>query len=61
MAIFLMLPGSPIPDWLVFLAPVVALLLLIQGAQSLRHWYKQRLAHHHPEQEQIAEDNGNNT
>lgn len=45
MALILMLPGSPLPDWLVFLAPVVAVLLIVQGVQWLYHkWVDHQLS-----------------
>jgi len=46
MTILLMLPGSPIPDWLLFLTPLVAALILIQCGQWLYHWFRHRFSHH---------------
>lgn len=51
MHLFLNLPGSPthVPDWLVLLAPLVLLVVIMQGGQLLFRWYKHRFVHHsHP-------------
>lgn len=36
--VFLNLPGSPVPVWLIFLVPIAVILLLIKGGQFLFHW-----------------------
>ncbi|MGN6567260.1 MAG: hypothetical protein ACTHJ0_04875 [Flavipsychrobacter sp.] len=45
--VFLNLPGSPVPVWLVFLLPIAVILLLIKGAQLLFHWLIARFSRRH--------------
>ncbi len=61
MTIFLMLPGSPLPDWLILLFPLALLLLFIQCWQWIHKWYKNRLVMQHnseslPHHEIVVED-----
>ncbi len=51
MTLFLMLPGSPIPDWLILLTPLAVLFLSIYGGEHIHKWYKNRMARHHHNKE----------
>jgi len=51
MTLFLMLPGSPIPDWLILLSPLALLLLLIYCGERIHKWKKNRMAMHHHNKE----------
>ncbi|MBS1690362.1 MAG: hypothetical protein JSS96_16650 [Bacteroidetes bacterium] len=42
--VFLNLPGSPVPVWLIFLLPIALILLLIKGGQLLFHWLITKLS-----------------
>lgn len=44
--VFLNLPGSPVPDWLVFLVPIAVVVLLIKAGQLLFHWVSSIKAFH---------------
>jgi|GEM_PF-1875657 len=43
--VLLNLPGSPVPDWLVFLVPITVVVLLIKGGQLLFHWLSVKISH----------------
>lgn len=46
MKFLLDLPGSDVPDWLLFLIPLVALVLVVQGGKMLYNWYEQKHLRH---------------
>ncbi len=58
MAIMLMLPGSPIPDWLLFLSPLVVLVALMYGGEWMYRKVRQRFfLHKHAEHTICQDDN----
>jgi hypothetical protein len=38
--VLLNIPGSPVPDWLVFLAPLVLLIVIIKTGGWLKQWVR---------------------
>ena len=40
LTIFLNIPGSPVPDWLVFLTPFVLLLIVMKTGRWLNKWIR---------------------
>ncbi len=47
MNIMLSMPTSEGPQWMVFLLPIVALLLIVEGTKRFIHWMKHRSANKH--------------
>ncbi len=40
LTVLLNLPGSPVPDWLVFVAPLALLVIVIKTGGWLRKWIR---------------------
>ena len=40
LTVLLNLPGSPVPDWLVFLAPLALLIIIVKTGKWLKQWVR---------------------